>query len=59
MFQFLFDTALTRILLVLFQKRILKVCRCYNVVFSGANQALYAFFVAYSLKAFSIKLILL
>ena len=45
--------------LVFFQKLILKVCRCYNVVCSGANQALYAIFLAYSNKTFGRKLSLL
>ena len=41
------------------QKLILKVCRCYNIVCSGANQALYAIFLAYSKKVFGTKLSLL
>ena len=47
------------LILYLFKKLILKVCHCYKVVFSGANQALYAIFVAYSLTAFGAKLTLL
>ena len=45
--------------LVFSQKLILKICRCYNVVCSGVNQALCAIFLAYSKKKFGRKLSLL
>ena len=38
------------------QKLMLKVCRCCNIVCSGANQVLYAIFLAYSKKMFGRKL---
>ena len=43
----------------LWQKLILKVCRCYNVFCLGANQALYAILVGFVMEAFGRKVVLL